>query len=111
MRKLVTKTFTNCEESYLLILYFLQVIEFPFFFFEWSNGSDTGQRYLTLIDCGLVYTATFQPMGEILRLQRHWQIAEISVHYHNIGGGVGGGTASILVKTLWLGDHWYRNVC
>jgi hypothetical protein len=52
------------------------------------------QRYLTLIDCGLVYTATFQPMGEILRLERHWHIAEISVHYHNIGGGVGGGTAS-----------------
>jgi hypothetical protein len=58
------------------------------------------QRYLTLIDCGLVYTATFQPMGEILRLQRHWQIADISVHYHNIGGGVGGRTASALVKTL-----------
>jgi hypothetical protein len=27
--------------------------------------------------------------GEILRLQRHWQIAEISVHYHNIKGGTG----------------------
>jgi hypothetical protein len=39
----------------------------------------SAQRYLTLIDCGLVYTATFQPMGEILRLQRHWQIAEIAV--------------------------------
>jgi hypothetical protein len=26
-----------------------------------------------------VYTDTFQPMGEILRLQRHWQIAEIAV--------------------------------
>jgi hypothetical protein len=37
------------------------------------------QRYVTLIDCGLVYTATLQPMGEILRLQRHWQIAEIEV--------------------------------
>jgi hypothetical protein len=37
------------------------------------------QRYLTLIDCGLVYTATFQPMGDILRLQRHWHIAEIPV--------------------------------
>jgi hypothetical protein len=46
------------------------------------------QRYLTLIDCGLVYTATFQPMGEILRLQRQSHIAEIpvacretSIHY------------------------------
>jgi hypothetical protein len=38
-----------------------------------------GQRYLTLIDCGLVYTATFHPMGEILRLQCHWHIAEIKV--------------------------------
>jgi hypothetical protein len=26
-----------------------------------------------------ISTATFQPMGEILLLQRHWQIAEISV--------------------------------
>jgi hypothetical protein len=26
------------------------------------------------------------------------EIAEISVHYHNISGGVGGGTASIFVK-------------
>jgi hypothetical protein len=40
--------------------------------------------------------------GEILRLQRHCQIAEISVHYHKIGGGIGGGTASILVKTLCI---------
>jgi hypothetical protein len=63
------------------------------------------QRYLTLIDSGLVYTATFQPMEEILRLERHWLIAEISVYYHNIGGGVGGGTASTLIKTLRLGDH------
>jgi hypothetical protein len=32
-----------------------------------------------IIDQGLVYTDTFQPMGEILRLQRHRQIAEIAV--------------------------------
>jgi hypothetical protein len=43
--------------------------------------------------------SSFKPMGKILRLQRHWQIAEISVKYHNIGGGVGGGTASKLIKT------------
>jgi hypothetical protein len=60
---------------------------------------------IPLIDCGLVYTASFQPMEEILLLERHWLIAEISVHYHNIGGGVGGGTASTLIKTLRLGDH------
>jgi hypothetical protein len=33
------------------------------------------------------------------------EIAEISVHYHNIRGGVGGDTASILVKNSWLGEH------
>jgi hypothetical protein len=65
---------------------------------------------LPLIDCRLVYTATFQFMEEILRLERHWLIAEISVHYHNIGGGIGGGTASTLIKTLRLGDHGYRSV-
>jgi transketolase C-terminal domain/subunit len=30
------------------------------------------------------------------------EIAAISVHYHNIRGGIGGGTASLLVKTLDL---------
>jgi hypothetical protein len=41
--------------------------------FQSKNHGPPGvdQRYLTLIDGGLVYTATFQHMGEILRLQRH----------------------------------------
>jgi hypothetical protein len=38
------------------------------------------------------------------------EIAEISVHYHNIRGGVGGGTASMLVKNSLLGDHRYCSV-
>jgi hypothetical protein len=37
--------------------------------------------------------------GDILRLQRHSKIAEISVHYHNIkGGGDKGDMRSILVR-------------
>jgi hypothetical protein len=38
-----------------------------------------------IIDWGY-YTATCVAMGEILRLQRHYKIGEISVHYHNKKG-------------------------
>jgi hypothetical protein len=34
--------------------------------------------------------------GDILRLQRHSKIAEISVHYHNIKGGERGDMRSIV---------------
>jgi hypothetical protein len=37
-------------------------------------------------------------LGDILRLQRHSKIAEISVHYHNIKGGDRGDMRSILVR-------------
>jgi hypothetical protein len=36
--------------------------------------------------------------GDILRPQRHSQIAEISVHYHNIKGGDRGDMRFILVR-------------
>jgi hypothetical protein len=38
-----------------------------------------------------VYTASYLPgHGEILRLQRHQKIVDISLHYHNLKGGLAG---------------------
>jgi hypothetical protein len=53
-----------------------------------SPGLGPAISYLNRLWISTVYTATFQPMGDILRLQRHWHIAEIpvacretSIHY------------------------------
>jgi hypothetical protein len=40
--------------------------------------------------------------GEILRLQRHQKIAEISVHYHNIKGGLAGLVHPYKLKSIDL---------
>jgi hypothetical protein len=46
-----------------------------------------------------IYNYRYLPgHGDFLRLQRHSEIAEISVHYHNIKGGEIGDMRSILVR-------------
>jgi hypothetical protein len=56
--------------------------------------------YLFTIDQGEYTVYNYLPgHGDILRLQCHSKIAEISVHYHNIKGGDRGDMRSILVRS------------
>jgi hypothetical protein len=57
--------------QFIKIIFFLPIVEH----YLWPTVMDV----VFTIDQGYVYTDTFQPMGQIFRLQRHWQIAKIPV--------------------------------